>query len=129
MWKTARPVVAPGGPNELDLDYTQGGELAVPVSELGDYYRRLASWYTRGGFTELGRRHNSPHHFGIDCWEVLNETHPPFGEHFVSPRGTTRSTARSLPRSPRCLRPPGYHRRDEYLLPGFAVAVATMRRH
>ncbi len=86
MWKTARPVVVPGGPNDLDLFYTQGGELAVPVSKLGDYYRRLASWYTRGGFTdELGRRHNSRHHFSIDCWEVLNETHPPYGEHALSP--------------------------------------------
>ena len=32
------------------------------------------SWYTRGGFTdELGKRHESGHHFNIDYWEVLNE--------------------------------------------------------
>ena len=44
------------------------------MRELGDYYARLVSWYTQGGFTdEFGKRHESGHHFKIDYWEVLNE--------------------------------------------------------
>ena len=41
---------------------------------LGDYYGRLVSWYTQGGFTdEYGVKHESNHKYNIDIWEVLNE--------------------------------------------------------
>ncbi len=59
----------------MDWNYTQGTELRDPSGkELGDYYRRLVSWYVKGGFTdEFGQRHESGHHFNIPYWEVLNE--------------------------------------------------------
>jgi len=42
--------------------------------ELGNYYKRLVSWYTNGGFTdEYGIFHNSGYFYKIPYWEVLNE--------------------------------------------------------
>jgi hypothetical protein len=75
MWKTAEPVKYPDDPNQVDWSYTQGNELRDPsMKELGDYYARLVSWYSAGGFTdELGQRHNSNFHYPIPYWEVLNE--------------------------------------------------------
>ena len=75
MFKTEKPVTYPDDPNQPTWTYTQGIELRDPSGkELGDYYGRLVSWYVNGGFTdELGKRHESGHHFKIDYWEVLNE--------------------------------------------------------
>jgi hypothetical protein len=75
MFITPKPVKYPDDPNQPTWNYTQGTELRDPsMKELGDYYARLVSWYTKGGFTdELGKRHESGHHFKIDYWEVLNE--------------------------------------------------------
>ena len=75
MFKTAKPVSYPQDPDRVTWDYTQGTELRDPsMKELGEYYARLVSWYVNGGFTdELGRRHESGHHFKVDYWEVLNE--------------------------------------------------------
>jgi hypothetical protein len=58
------------------------------LKEVGDYYGRLASWYTQGGFTdEYGKRHDSGHHYKIACWEVLNEVD---FEHQMTPETYTR---------------------------------------
>ena len=75
MFKTPQPVEYPDDPDQPVWKYTQGTELRDPtMRELGDYYARLVSWYTRGGFTdELGKKHESGHHFKIDYWEVFNE--------------------------------------------------------
>jgi hypothetical protein len=75
MWTTPEPVTVPEDPEQVVWNYTQGRELRDPsAQELGEYYARLVSWYTRGGFVdELGARHNSPHHYQLDWWEVLNE--------------------------------------------------------
>ena len=44
------------------------------MKEVADYYARLISWYTQGGFTdEFGKRHESGYHYSISHWEVLNE--------------------------------------------------------
>ncbi len=69
-------------------DYTQGTELRDPsMKELGDYYARLVSWYTKGGFVdEFGKRHDSGHRYQWDYWEVLNE---PDLEHKMSPEQYT----------------------------------------
>ncbi len=75
MFKTPKPVSYPQDSDGVTWTYTQGTELRDPsMKELGDYYARLVSWYVNGGFTdELGKRHDSGHHFKIDYWEILNE--------------------------------------------------------
>jgi len=75
MWSTPTPVNYPADPNEPVWNYTQGTQLRDPSGkELADYYGRLVSWYTRGGFAdEDGKRHESGHHYKVDWWEVLNE--------------------------------------------------------
>ena len=75
MYKTEKPVTVPANPDSAIWDYTQG---TVPrdstCAEIGNYYQRLYSWYTKGGFKdELGKEHSSGYHFDIPYWEVLNE--------------------------------------------------------
>lgn len=42
--------------------------------ELADYFARIVSWYTKGGFVdELGKQHNSGHNYSIGIWEIMNE--------------------------------------------------------
>jgi hypothetical protein len=88
LFKTAKPVRYPDDPNRAVWDYTQGTELRDPsMKELADYYARLVSWYTKGGFVdEFGVRHDSGHRFKWDYWEVLNE---PDMEHMMSPEQYT----------------------------------------
>ena len=75
MWKTPEPVAYPSDPDQVDWHYEQGTELRDPsMKEVADYYARLVSWYTKGGFTdEYGKRHESGHHYNIQYWEILNE--------------------------------------------------------
>lgn len=75
MYKTEKPVTFPEDPNQVFWNYTQGTELRDPsMKEVSDYFARLLSWYTRGGFTdEYGKRWESGHHYKIAYWEVLNE--------------------------------------------------------
>ncbi|HEY7210035.1 MAG TPA: glycosyl hydrolase family 39 [Bryobacteraceae bacterium] len=88
MFKTDKPVAYPQDPNQATWDYTKGTELRDPsMRELADYYARLVSWYVNGGFTdEVGKRHESGHHFKIDYWEVLNEVD---FEHSMTPEQYT----------------------------------------
>jgi len=89
MYKTEKPVAYPADPNQVTWDYEQGTELRDPSGkEVGDYFARLISWYTQGGFTdEYGKRHDSGHHYSIPYWEVLNEVD---FEHQMSPETYTR---------------------------------------
>ncbi len=75
MVKTEKPVSYPADPDGVTWTYTQGSDFRDPsFQEVADYYARLLSWYTKGGFTdELGRRHESGHHYPVAYWEVLNE--------------------------------------------------------
>jgi len=75
MFKTEKPVPYPADPDEITWTYEKGKELRDPSrKELADYYARLVSWYTQGGFTdEAGKRRESGHHYKIDYWEVFNE--------------------------------------------------------
>ncbi len=75
LFKTPQPVTYPKDPNQVFWNYTQGAELVDPSGQaLGDYYARLVSWYTRGGFTdENGKFHASIHHYSFPVWEVFNE--------------------------------------------------------
>ena len=44
------------------------------MKEISEYFARLLSWYTKGGFTdEYGKRWESGHHYKVAYWEVLNE--------------------------------------------------------
>lgn len=88
MYKTDKPVEYPADPAQATWTYEQGTELCVPLKEVADYYARLLAWYTKGGFTdELGKRHDSGHHYSIPYWEVLNEVD---FEHHMSPETYTR---------------------------------------
>lgn len=89
MFKTEKPVTYPDDPDQPIWDYTQGAELVDPsAKQVADYYARLLSWYTKGGFTdERGHRHESGHHFSIPYWEVMNE---PDLEHKPTPEAYTR---------------------------------------
>jgi Glycosyl hydrolases family 39 len=75
MFKTDKPVTYPDDPNQVFWDYTQGTELRDPsMKEAAEYFARLLSWYTKGGFTdEYGKRWESGHHYKVPYWEVLNE--------------------------------------------------------
>lgn len=89
MFKTAKPVEYPANPDQVDWHYEQGTELLDPsCKQLGDYYARLVSWYTKGGFRdELGKWHRSGYHYEIPYWEVLNEVD---FEHHTTPQLYTR---------------------------------------
>ena len=88
MFVTEKPVTYPADPNQVFWNYTQGTELRDPSGrELGDYYARLVSWYTQGGFTdENGKRHASGYHYHFPIWEVLNEVD---SEHHTTPQQYT----------------------------------------
>ncbi len=89
MFRTPSPVPYPSDPDHVTWNYTQGTELRDPsMQEVADYYARLVSWYTRGGFVdEVGRRHDSNHHYKVDYWEFLNEVD---FEHQMTPETYTR---------------------------------------
>lgn len=89
MFKTDKPVTYPADPNQVFWDYTQGTQLRDPSGkELGDYYGRLVSWYTKGGFKdENGKWHASGYHYRFPYWEVLNEIDL---EHHTTPEQYTR---------------------------------------
>ncbi|HXW90050.1 MAG TPA: glycosyl hydrolase family 39 [Terriglobales bacterium] len=86
LFTTPQPVVYPDDPNQVIWNYSQGNELR-DVPALANYYARLASWYTQGGFTdELGKFHASGHHYDMRYWEVFNEIdgeHEPTPEQYV----------------------------------------------
>jgi glycosyl hydrolase family 39 (putative alpha-L-iduronidase) len=75
MYQTDKPVAYPADPNQVTWNYEQGTQLSDPSGQqVADYYARLLSWYTNGGFTdETGQKHESGHHYSIPYWEVLNE--------------------------------------------------------
>jgi hypothetical protein len=89
MWKTSKPVAYPADPDQVDWHYEQGTALLDPsMKQVADYYARLVSWYTRGGFKdEYGHEHRSGHHYKIGYWEILNEVD---FEHHMSPQFYTR---------------------------------------
>ncbi|MGC2399483.1 MAG: glycosyl hydrolase family 39 [Acidobacteriaceae bacterium] len=88
LFKTDKPVTYPSDPNQVTWGYTQGTELKDPSGkELGDYYARLLSWYTKGGFKdENGKEHSSGYHYSFPVWEVLNEVD---FEHKMTPQQYT----------------------------------------
>jgi hypothetical protein len=89
MYKTPKPVAYPSDPNQEDPNYSQGTELRDPsLKEVADYFARLASWYTQGGFKdEYGNWHASGHHYNVAYWEVLNEVD---FEHQMTPETYTK---------------------------------------
>ena len=89
MYKTEKPVEYSADADSVNWGYTQGTEPRdASLKEIADYYARLYSWYTKGGFMdELGNRHESGYHFPIPFWEVLNEVDY---EHSNTPETYTR---------------------------------------
>ncbi|MBX6361700.1 MAG: glycosyl hydrolase family 39 [Acidobacterium ailaaui] len=89
MFRTDKPVEVPSDPDSVFWAYNKGTELRdTTLKELTDYFVRLFSWYTKGGFTdELGHYHKSGYHYKFQYWEVLNE---PDLEHHISPQLYTR---------------------------------------
>lgn len=88
MFKTAKPVTYPENPEQAYWHYEQGTQLRDPSGkELGDYYARLVSWYTKGGFKdEHVKWHQSGYHYHFPYWEVLNEVD---FEHHTTPKQYT----------------------------------------
>ncbi|RCH55211.1 glycosyl hydrolase family 39 [Mucilaginibacter hurinus] len=89
MFKTTKPVPYPADPDEIAFNYTGGSEFRdSTLKEVTDYFVRVFSWYTQGGFTdELGKYHKSGHYLKIPYWEILNE---PELEHHIKPQLYTR---------------------------------------
>ncbi|MEU2036680.1 hypothetical protein [Nocardia amamiensis] len=89
MFRTDEPVAVAEDPDQIHWGYEQGTEFRDPtLAEVADYFYRVASWYIAGGFTdELGRRHESGHHYRFAYWEVLCE--PDLG-HRITPELYTR---------------------------------------
>lgn len=89
MFKTDKPVDYPSDPDRVSWSYGGGTQLRdTTMKELTDYYVRLASWYSKGGFTdEVGKYHKSGHYYQIPYWEILNE---PDLEHSMSPQTYTK---------------------------------------
>jgi len=89
MWKTPKPVEYPADPNQVFWKYTQGTVMRDPTyKEAAEYFARLLGWYEKGGFKdELGKWHESGHHYKIAYWEVLNEIDL---EHHWSPEEYTK---------------------------------------
>ena len=89
MYKTDQPVTYPDDPYTVFWNYTQGNvPRDTTYGEIANYYARLYSWYTKGGFTdELGKRHESGYHYDVPYWEVLNEVD---FEHGNTPQSYTR---------------------------------------
>jgi hypothetical protein len=89
MFKTTGPVTYPANPDDVGWGYGGGTELRdSTMKELTDYYVRLISWYTKGGFTdELGKYHKSGYHYAIPYWEILNEVDL---EHSMTPQTYTK---------------------------------------
>jgi hypothetical protein len=83
MFAQADPGPIPDSPAQTMWNYESGVNLRDPSGkEAADYFARVASWYTQGGFTdELGKWHGSAHHNKIAYWEVFNE---PEYEHALS---------------------------------------------
>ena len=59
----------------VDWGYNTGSKLVDPSCEqIGQWFGRLAAWYTSGGlYDEYGTFHHSGHHYQLSMWEVLNE--------------------------------------------------------
>lgn len=76
-------------PAAIHWDYEQGTEFRdQSLAEVADYFFRLASWYTAGGFhDENGAWHESGHNYRFSHWEVLCE--PDLNRH-LSPEVYTR---------------------------------------
>jgi hypothetical protein len=86
MFKTRFNVDVPADPDKLVWNYSNitgvpftGGGIPIELTDpsgkqIGDYYARLVSWYTKGGFTdENGTYYRSGYHFSFPWWEVLSE--------------------------------------------------------
>lgn len=84
MWETPTAVRYPADPDQAIWNYEQGTKLRDPsMKEVADYYGRMVSWYTQGGFKdEYGKEHPSGHHYKIAWWEILNEVE---FEHHMTP--------------------------------------------
>ncbi|AOS64533.1 hypothetical protein [Actinoalloteichus hymeniacidonis] len=74
MFKDSAPELGTD-PDVAIWDYEQGGPPRdESLTEIADYFERIARWYIDGGFTdERGRRHVSEHAYRFAFWEVLCE--------------------------------------------------------
>lgn len=89
MFDNGASAWTPQSPNEEAWNYESGAKLRDgSFREVGDYFARVAGWYTAGGFVdEAGKEHSSSHHYTLPWWEVLNE---PEYEHAIDIKTYTR---------------------------------------
>eukprot|EP00475_Leptophrys_vorax_P017288 TRINITY_DN2393_c0_g1_i1.p1 TRINITY_DN2393_c0_g1~~TRINITY_DN2393_c0_g1_i1.p1 ORF type:complete len:591 (+),score=169.78 TRINITY_DN2393_c0_g1_i1:3-1775(+) len=78
----------PLDPNAVVWNYPSGTKLVDPTAhEVAEYYGRFAAYYMQGGFVdELGNKVESPYHYDVKHWEILNEVE---GEHSHTPESYT----------------------------------------
>jgi hypothetical protein len=57
-----------------DSTHCTGALIDPSGRQAGEYFSRIVSWFTKGGFVdEFGVAHTSNHHYNFTLWEVLNE--------------------------------------------------------
>jgi hypothetical protein len=91
MFRSEQPISYLKDPDQPDWQYygfKDAGLIDPTGRQAGEYFARLISWYTQGGFIdENGVRHHSDYHFRLPWWEVLNE---PEYEQRLTPQQYTR---------------------------------------
>jgi len=87
LYSSKDRVPYPDDPEATTWGYEQGRELRDPSArEIGEYYARVLSWYTDGGFVDEGGRYqHSGLYLNFSVWEYLNEM-----EHELSPEAYTK---------------------------------------
>lgn len=71
----ADSITLPVGPRTRCPNYGNPHTPKDPSwGQIAKYFKRVADWYTKGGFTdELGNWHSGGFHYKFDYWEILNE--------------------------------------------------------
>eukprot|EP01111_Echinosteliopsis_oligospora_P015984 TRINITY_DN6500_c0_g1_i1.p1 TRINITY_DN6500_c0_g1~~TRINITY_DN6500_c0_g1_i1.p1 ORF type:complete len:582 (-),score=150.67 TRINITY_DN6500_c0_g1_i1:93-1838(-) len=88
MWNAPLPSTWPSDPDIAIWDYEKGFSLRDDsLKEISEYYARLVSYYTQGGFEDEYGKFHKGYYYDFQTWEVFNEID---GEHGMSAEYYTR---------------------------------------